>query len=70
MVFSANCIRPVYVVRSYGSSPHETDYLQVELFHDPNSAQAAYQFNKLCTGAEKVTLTIETLKFDGWRVVG
>lgn len=64
MVFLANCIRPVYVVKRI----RDGNTVSRWLFHDPNAAQAEYIMQK--TVGHDVTLSIETLKFEGWKVVG
>lgn len=68
MMFRSNCVRPVYVV--YGKD--EGDHTVVIAYvHEPN------QINKvrsmLFLEHEEVVFTevrIETMKFEGWKVIG
>lgn len=64
MLFRSNCIRPVYVVRGYD----ENDcVVAIAYAHDPNRI-ATVRFMLLMKYGDVVA--IETMKFDGWRVVG
>ena len=68
MLFRSNCIRPVYVVRGYD----ENDcVVAIAYAHDPNRI-ATVQFMLLMKYGDVVAtgVSIETMKFDGWRVVG
>lgn len=68
MLFRLNCIRPVYVVRGYDENDRA---VAIVYAHDPNRI-ATVQFMLLMkygdVGGHGVS--IETMKFDGWRVVG
>lgn len=68
MLFRSNCIRPVYVVRSYGEND---SVVAIAYTHDPNRI-ATVQFMLLMKYGDVVAtgVSIETMKFDGWRVVG
>ena len=68
MLFSSNCIRPVYVVRGYDENDRAA---AIACTHDPNRI-ATVQFMLLMKYGDVVAtgVSIETMKFDGWRVVG
>lgn len=68
MLFRSNCIRPVYVVRSYDENDR---VVAIAYVHDPNRIATA-QFMLLMKYGDVVAtgVSIETMKFDGWRVVG
>lgn len=68
MLFRSNCIRPVYVVRGYDENDRVATIAYV---HDPNRI-ATVQFMLLMKYGDVVAtgVSIETMKFDGWRVVG
>lgn len=67
MLFRSNCIRPVYVVRGYGENDR---VVAIAYAHDPKTDRnraihVAYEVWRRGHG-----VSIETMKFDGWRVVG
>lgn len=68
MLFRSNCIRPVYVVRGYDENDR---VVGIAYTHDPNRI-ASVQFMLLMKYGDVVAtgVCIETMKFDGWRVVG
>ena len=68
MLFRSNCIRPVYVVRGYDEND---SVVAIAYTHDPNRI-ATEQFMLLMKYGDVVDtgVSIETMKFDGWRVVG
>lgn len=68
MLFRSNCIRPVYVVRGYDENDR---VVAITYTHDPNRI-ATGQFMLLMKYGDVVAtgVAIETMKFDGWRVVG
>lgn len=68
MLFRSNCIRPVYVVRGYDENDH---VVATAYAHDPNRI-ATVQFMLLMKYGDVVAtgVSIETMKFDGWQVVG
>lgn len=68
MLFRSNCIRPVYVVRCYDENDR---VVAIACTHDPNRI-ATVQFMLLMKYGDVVAMgvSVETMKFDGWRVVG
>lgn len=68
MLFRSNCIRPVYVVRGYDENDR---VVAIAYARDPNRV-ATVQFMLLMKYGDVVAMgvPIETMKFDGWRVVG
>ena len=69
MLFRSNCIRPVYVVRCYDENGC---VVTIAYAHDPNRI-ATVQLMLLMKYGDVVAtgrVSIETMKFDGWRVVG
>lgn len=68
MLFRSNCIRPVYVVRSYDENDR---VVAIACAYDPNRI-ATVQFMLLMKYGDVGPrgVSIETMKFDGWRVVG
>lgn len=68
MLFRSNCIRPVYVVRGYDENDR---VVAIAYAHDPNRI-ATVQFMLLMKYGDVVAtgVAIETMRFDGWRVVG
>lgn len=68
MLFRSNCIRPVYVVRGYDENDR---VVAIAYTHGPNRA-ATVQFMLLMKYGDVVAtgVSIETMKFDGWQVVG
>lgn len=68
MLFRSNCIRPVYVVRGYDENDR---VVAIAYAHDPNRIEAV-QFMLLMKYDDVVAtgVSIETMKFDSWRVVG
>lgn len=68
MLFRSNCIRPVYVVRGYDENGR---VVAIACTHDPNRIETE-QFMLLMKYGDVVAtgVSIETMKFDGWRVVG
>ena len=68
MLFRSNCIRPVYVVRGYDENDR---VVAIAYAHGPNRI-ATMQFMLLMKYGDVVAMgvSIETMKFDSWRVVG
>ena len=68
MLFRSNCIRPVYAVRGYDENDR---VVAIAYAHDPNRI-ATVQFMLLMKYGDVVAtgVSIETMEFDGWRVVG
>lgn len=67
MLFRSNCIRPVYVVRGYDIDDH---VVATAYIHDPNQINTVRSMLVLEYGDVVTEVAIETMKFDGWRVVG
>lgn len=68
MLFRSNCIRPVYVVRGYDEHDRTVCIAYV---HDPNQIGTVRSM-LLMEYADVVDteVAIETMKFEGWRVIG
>lgn len=68
MLFRSNCIRPVYVVRGYDE---EGRTAAIAYVHGPNQIRDVRSTLFLAYADVVVTeVTIETMKFEGWRVIG
>lgn len=68
MLFRSNCIRPVYVVRGYDENDR---VVTIAYAHDPNRIASVQSMLLMKYGDVVATgVSIETMKFDGWRVVG
>lgn len=68
MLFRSNCIRPVYVVRGYDENDR---VVAIAYVHDPNRLATVQSMLLMEYGDVVATgVSIETMKFDGWRVVG
>lgn len=68
MLFRSNCIRPVYVVHGYDENDR---VVTIAYAHDPNRIAAVQSMMLMKYGDVVATVvSIETMKFDGWRVVG
>lgn len=68
MLFRSNCIRPVYAVYGKDEGDHT---VAIVYAHDPNQIDDV--ISMLFLEYEEVVLTevrIETMKFDGWKVIG
>lgn len=68
MLFRSNCVRPVYAVYGKDEGDHTVAIAYVQ---DPNQIDAVSSM--LFIEYEEVVLTevrIETMKFDGWKVIG
>ena len=68
MMFRSNCVRPVYAV--YGKDEGDQT-VAVAYVHDPNCIST--ERSMLLLEYDEVVSTevrIETMKFDGWRVIG
>ena len=68
MLFRSNCVRPIYVVRGYDEGGHVVAEACV---HNPNqiSTVRSMLFFGVWRRADHGG-SIETMKFDGWRVIG
>lgn len=68
MLFRSNCVRPVYAIRGYD----EGENVVVIVFaHNPNQIETVRSM--LLLEYEDVVATdtsIETMKFDAWKVIG
>ncbi|MFQ9133960.1 MAG: hypothetical protein ACLR5M_09510 [Bifidobacterium longum] len=68
MLFRSNCIRPVYVVRGYDENDR---VVAIAYAHDPNRIATMQSMLLMEYGdVVAVGVSIEAMKFDGWRVVG
>ena len=68
MLFRSNCVRPVYVVRGYDEGGH---VVAAACVHGPNQISTARSMLFLEYGdVLTMEVSIETMKFDGWRVIG
>ena len=69
MLFRSNCVRPVYVVRGYDEGGH---VVAAACVHDPKPDQHRALYAVFLGYGDVVTMevSIETMKFDGWRVIG
>lgn len=68
MLFRSNCIRPVYVV--YGKDEGDRT-VAIVYVHNPNQINTVRSM--LFLEHDEVVFTevcIETMKFDGWKVIG
>jgi hypothetical protein len=68
MMFRSNCVRPVYAVYGKDEGDHT---VTVTYVHDPNRINTVRSM--LFLEYDEVVSTevrIETMKFDGWRVIG
>lgn len=68
MLFRSNCVRLVYVVRGYDEGGH---VVAAACVHDPNKISTVRSMLFLEYGDVLTTeVSIESIKFDGWRVIG
>lgn len=68
MVYRANCVRPVYAVYGKDEGDHTVAVVYV---HNPNQIDTVRSI--LILEHEDVIATdvrIETMKFEGWKVIG
>lgn len=68
MLFRSNCVRPVYAVYGKDEGEHTVAIVYV---HNPNQIDTVRSM--LFLEHEEVVATevrIETMKFDGWKVIG
>lgn len=68
MLFRSNCVRPVYAV--YGKDEGDRT-VAITYVHDPNQINTVRSM--LFLEHEEVVFTevsIEIMKFDGWKVIG
>ena len=68
MLFCSNCVRPVYAVYGKDEGDHT---VAITYVHNPNQINAVRSM--LFLEHDEVVATevrIETMKFDGWKVIG